>query len=64
MKKLANLKGAKALSKKEQQNINGGGIKPMPFLCEDICPTSPHGTECGPPHCPGMCDGNGGWVNY
>jgi len=25
MKKLANLKGAKALNKKEQQSINGGG---------------------------------------
>ena len=30
MKKLANLKGAKALNKKEQKEINGGGFT-LPF---------------------------------
>ena len=37
MKKLINLKGAKALNKKEQKEINGGG---WPFL-----PTPP--SDCG-----------------
>jgi hypothetical protein len=36
MKNLQNLKGAKALNKKEQQTINGGG------------PISAHNTGCNP----------------
>jgi hypothetical protein len=42
MKNLQNLKGAKALSKQEQQNINGGGHNTCyPYYdyntCESIC---------------------------
>ncbi len=33
MKKLSNLKGAKALNRKEQQSINGGGLQ-----CRPACP--------------------------
>lgn len=53
----------KPLSLENQKQISGGR-KTISNLCQDICPTAPHGTPCGPPHCPGMCDGNGGWVNY
>ena len=54
----------KKLNKADQQEITGGGLKPRPIYCEDICPTASAGTPCGPPHCPGVCDGNGGWINY
>ena len=63
MKKLTNLKGAKALSKKEQLSVNGGGSGKS---CATICINAPHGHRC-PTHagCPnnldGMCDGNGGF---
>lgn len=54
----------KSLNKTDQQQINGGRIFKPSNLCEDICPTASAGTPCGPPHCPGVCDGNGGWINY
>ena len=37
MKKLANLKGAKALNKKEQIEINGGGFLFPPSYDDCIC---------------------------
>ena len=52
----------KSLKKVDQQQIKGGLIRS--FLCEDICPTASAGTPCGPSHCPGVCDGRGGWINY
>lgn len=39
MKKLTNLKGAKTLSKKEQQTINGGRA---PMCCLDWNPVTRH----------------------
>ena len=53
----------KSLSKAEQINITGG-LRPSRATCAQTCVTAPHGTPCGPPHCPGMCTGNGGYVNY
>lgn len=56
----------KTLNKTEQKNVLGG-IKPNPIripLCSEVCPTATSKIKCGPPHCPGACDGRGGWVNY
>jgi hypothetical protein len=50
------------LSKTDQKGIQGGLIRS--FLCKDICPTALAGTSCEPKECPGVCDGNGGWINY
>ena len=49
MKKLANLKGAKTLNKKEQQSINGGAPdKPLPDATIDCRTTGcPAGQCCG-----------------
>ncbi len=63
MKKLANLKGAKALNKKEQPSISGGGSGKS---CTTICVNAPSGQRCNThAGCPGvldgMCDGNGGF---
>ena len=52
----------KVLNEVDQKLITGGRLKPQ--TCEEVCATAPHGTPCGPPHCPGMCLGNGDWVNY
>jgi hypothetical protein len=46
MKNLANLNGAKALSKKEQKSINGGG---------QWCAFASNQTPCGPPTARGCC---------
>jgi len=44
MKKLQSLKGAKALSKNEQQSINGGdGLCPTWKTCDTV-------VDCGPYH--------------
>ncbi|CAM1342458.1 hypothetical protein [Tenacibaculum amylolyticum] len=56
----------KALKKAEQTEIVGG-INLVPIkvkLCSEVCPTATSRIKCGPPHCPGQCDGRGGWVNY
>jgi hypothetical protein len=54
MKKLSNLKGAKALSKNEQMSINGGKAANN---CYVACtgPGQNCWTSCG---CPGKCDSN------
>ncbi len=46
MKKLANLKGAKALNKKEQQSIHGGGGCPP-----NSCANKNAGDKCALPDC-------------
>jgi len=49
MKKLQDLKGAKALSKKEQQSVKGGGPEPMGFCwCGGIGTQSYCLNLCGP----------------
>jgi hypothetical protein len=53
----------KTLNNVEQKEILGGRLKPVSNACADICPNAAQGTNCGPPHCPGICDGNGGWIN-
>ncbi len=55
----------KALNKTEQTEINGGIIPLIRIgLCSEVCPTATTTIKCGPPHCPGVCDGRGGWINY
>ncbi|MDC1162272.1 hypothetical protein OAT18_02400 [Tenacibaculum sp.] len=51
----------KSLNKKTQKEINGGGRVPS---CPEVCPSAPRGTKCGPRHCPGECDGYGGYMSY
>ena len=47
MKKVANLKGAKALSKNEQKNIHGGSTN----CASDICQHLHEGARCGTYKC-------------
>ncbi len=47
MKKLANLNGAKMLSKNQQKSINGGGSK----CATNICQFLPNGAGCAPGRC-------------
>ena len=62
LKNILNLDGAQALNKSEQKEVSGGmltislgGNPPC-----SICATAPAGTHCGPSHCPGICNGQGG----
>ncbi|WP_298903701.1 hypothetical protein [uncultured Psychroserpens sp.] len=66
MKNLQNMKGAKALSKTQQQSINGGGLQKAGNVCSQVCPNGAYGHRCDlHAGCPGsndgMCDGNGGY---
>jgi len=55
----------KALDKAEQLEIAGGRELIIRIgLCSEVCPTATTTIKCGPPHCPGVCDGQGGWINY
>ncbi|WP_299678604.1 hypothetical protein [uncultured Tenacibaculum sp.] len=54
----------KALSKADQTEIIGGVLIKKIKTCAEVCPTSTSSIKCGPPHCPGVCDGRGGWVLY
>ncbi len=50
-----------SLTATKQKEINGGAF--VTGSCEDIY----HGNSrqiCGIPHCPGTCDGNGGYIIY
>ncbi len=56
------IKSGTKLSKEEQKNVFGG--RRLNFNnCASICATASAGTPCGPPHCPAICDGHGGWIN-
>ena len=66
VKRLNAIKGATSLSKSKQTVINGGFKLIISNNCSVVCQTAPSGTDClvnGNPHCPAVCDGNGGWVN-
>ena len=54
----------KALNKAEQKKVNGGIDLIRIKTCAEACPTATTTIKCGPPHCPGVCDGRGGWINY
>ena len=63
--KISNL--GNVLSKKQLTNIHGSII---PILiqvkeCSTICVNAARGTNCvsGGSHCPGICDGYGGFYN-
>lgn len=64
MKKLTNLKGAKQLSKKEQQSVTGGKLQP-PANCKCFCYTNGnrHNASCfelcPDGDIPGQYEGNG-----
>ncbi|WP_143569827.1 hypothetical protein [Tenacibaculum agarivorans] len=54
------------LSKDEQSNVHGSIQLIQIAECSSVCRTAKSGTRCvsGGTHCPGECDGRGGWYNY
>ncbi|WP_095069134.1 hypothetical protein [Tenacibaculum jejuense] len=54
----------KALNKARQAEVNGGIVPIRVATCDEVCRTAPRGTKCGPPHCPGVCNGRGGADRY
>ncbi len=63
MKKLKNLKGAVALDKLQQKEVNGGIRK----LCDGNCAGKPNGARCyyqGHCSCPGECSSFEGCIPY
>lgn len=54
----------KSLTAVQQKQVNGGFAAQQ--QCHEVCPHTYDGkfTGCGFPHCPGYCDGNGGYVIY
>lgn len=61
LKNILTLNGVQELNKTEQKEVNGGNPLLIHYIsCDSICPTAAAGTPCGPPHCPGFCDGYGG----
>ncbi len=63
LKNILNIDGADSVDKAAQKEVNGGTLIRR-RSCSETCATASSGTPCGPPHCPGVCTGNGGWVNY
>ena len=51
MKKLTNLKGAKALSRNQQKSIHGGGSR----CATEFCNNQPNGVACNSYGFPGCC---------
>mgnify|MGYP001803134598 CR=1 FL=1 len=64
LKNILEIEGVGSVTKSTQKGVNGGKPRPVVASCASTCANASHGTPCGPPHCPGMCTGNGGWVNY
>ncbi|MEL7147416.1 MAG: hypothetical protein AAFO69_13665 [Bacteroidota bacterium] len=65
LKRLNKISDAASLSKSAQKGLNGGLLL-RKIDCATVCATAPSGTDClvnGNPHCPAVCDGNGGWWN-
>lgn len=62
LKNILKIEGADSVSKSNQKSVNGG-IRTIP-TCDVSCVNASSGTPCGPPHCPGVCTGNGGYVLY
>ncbi len=54
------------LSKNEQSNVYGSRLSLVIAECSSICVNAKSGTKCfsGGTHCPGECDGRGGFYNY
>lgn len=63
LKKISKIGGASEMKTSAQKSVTGG-ILLRRVSCESTCVTASSGTACGPPHCPGVCTGNGGWINY
>lgn len=63
-KQILNL--GKALNKNEQTDILGGRPTLISLIktCAEVCPSATRQIKCGPPHCPGVCDGRGGYYLY
>jgi len=66
LQNILKINGVKKLAKTIQEEVNGGvrGLILIPASCEQTCVNASAGTPCGPPHCPGVCDGNGGSHRY
>ena len=67
LKKLNTIKDAVSLAKADQVTLNGGLVPtPIGGECSVVCVNAPGGTPCfaGGPHCPGECNGRGGWAVY
>ncbi len=56
----------KALNKTQQTDIFGGMLILTKLVgqCKDVCPSATKEIKCGPPHCPGVCNGHGGFYLY
>lgn len=63
LNKILKIDGVASVNKTTQKGVNGGKFIPTPPLCSVTCATVDSG-PCGPPHCPGVCTGNGGYVLY
>ncbi|WP_459212468.1 hypothetical protein [Aquimarina rhabdastrellae] len=63
LKNILNVSGVQELSKNDQKEFMGGVPVLIPRSCDVVCRTAPRGTDCGPSHCPGVCDGHGGYYN-
>lgn len=63
LKNILKIDGVNAVEKSSQKVVNGGTLI-LRESCATTCISAPSGTPCGPPHCPGVCTGNGGYVNY
>lgn len=63
LKNILKIDGVNSVEKSSQKVVNGGTLI-RTRSCASTCVSAPSGTPCGPPHCPGVCTGNGGYVNY
>ena len=67
MKFIENINGVIQIDKSAQKNYNGGNLTLQPQDCATQCASSSAyaGQKCGVgTHCPGECDGRGGWWPY
>ncbi len=69
MKFISKIEGAVNIDKSSQRKVNGGRpvLDPSFVSCAVACasPSATHGQKCGVgTHCPGVCDGNGGFWAY
>lgn len=59
LKNISKINGVSKMNSSKQKSVQGG-IK-LGQSCAVTCSTQSSG-RCGPPHCPGFCTGNGGYI--
>ncbi|MGB3468196.1 MAG: hypothetical protein WBA74_23120 [Cyclobacteriaceae bacterium] len=68
MKNIMEIDKVKMIDKTTQKELNGGLLRlPVSQDCPTQCakPTATNGEPCGSgTHCPGLCDGQGGYHLY